>query len=338
MEENLPGITVVKPLKGMDPGLRENLKSFFMLDYPQFELLFCVSDAQEPASLLVKKLQLEFPHVKSRLLVGEVPIGKNPKVNNMVRAFKVAQFDRTVISDSNVRCEPHYLQKMVSYLDADVGMVTSTIRGICPEGFWAQVEGANLNTYLARGMVLASRFGKACVMGKSMLFRRSTLQRFGGLSVLGKYLAEDYMAGQAIQKLGLKVVLASEPVSQILGSYDLDKYWQRHLRWGRIRKMQELLAFLLEPFLFAPVASLLAFLWGGPVMAAATFLFWWFCDFGVARSLGVPFRVLEPLGWGMYQILALPIWWIALLGSTCIWRGQRLEIQPGGLFAEGARI
>jgi ceramide glucosyltransferase len=334
-------VSVLKPLKGVDPDLEANLQSFFELDYPDFELLFSVASPADPAHALVRKLVRRNPGIKARVFVGEIPIGPNPKVNNLIKSYEGAANDWVLISDSNVRAPRDYLRRLVAHLDPGVGMVTAVVAGTEPGGAGGQLEATFLNTFYARWMCTASRLGKPCVVGKSMLFQRTTAARFGGLRSLGRYLAEDYMAGEAMHRLGLKVVIACDPVRQVIRNHTLESFWSRHLRWGRIRKAQAPLAFLLEPLTHPLISGCL-----GAIAAANLFqavpaafiavhlLLWSACDLLLMRRLEGELPLLRPIYWFVRELLHLPLWLHIGAGNTVNWRGQRLTLLSGGILSK----
>lgn len=334
-------ISILKPLKGCDSGLEENLKTFFELDYPCYELLFSVAHSKDPSVPLIKKLIEQNPQVAARLIVDPVDLGPNPKVNNMVRAYEQSENDLILISDSNVRVNRNYLKNLSCYIsDKNVGMVTSVISGVDAEKMGGKLEAVFLNSFYARWMRLLFFVGRPCVVGKSMLFRKSMAQRFGGIHVLGRYLAEDYMAGEAVKRLGLKVILAEETVPQVIGSLKCKDFWARHIRWGRIRKSQAFLAFLIEPFLLSTVSSGL-----GAILFAAllgfdplsVFLIQWFLwlllDIPVLLSSGSSLTLLTLGVWFLRETLSFPLWVNIALGNTVQWRGKELKLEAGGLLA-----
>jgi ceramide glucosyltransferase len=335
---NLFPVSVIKPLKGIDPGLEANLEGFFELDYPDFELVFCVPSANDPAKPLVQRLIARHPQVRAHLLVGETIVGPNPKVNNLLKAYETAAHDWVVISDSNVRVRPDYLKRMVAHLEPGVGLVTSIVSGHGGKGFGAGLEAVYLNTFYARGMNLADFSGRACVVGKSMLLRRSVAARFGGMRALARYLAEDYVAGEAVKALGLRVVIASDPIEQVIGEHSLGSFWKRHVRWGRIRKTHAPLTFALEPLLGAVASGVLG-AYGFATLVdlpMSTFLvfhlgLWSACDIFLMRRLGAPIKWSTPIAWFARELLALPQWLHVASGNTVEWRGQRLAIGPGGI-------
>ncbi len=339
-----PGITVLKPLCGMDSGLRQNLESFFRLSYPSYELIFSVAHSNDPAIKVVEHLQREYPHIHSWLVIGDVKAGPNPKVNNLIRSYELATHDLILISDSNVRVPVHYLTRLSEELAPGVGVVTSIVAGVAPHDFGGKLEAAYLNTFYARGMELAFATGNPCVVGKSMLFRKSVAASFGGIRALGCYLAEDYALGEEMRKLGLRVALTKEAIPQFLGDYSLGAFWKRHLRWGRIRKAHAPVAFVLEP-LFSPLLSSLvagfAFADGpGFWSFSMTFFllnlsFWLACDLALMSRYSGKSELTAPFVWLARELLAFPLWLSVASGNTVNWRGRILTLRMGGMIVSG---
>lgn len=322
----------------MDSGLYENLRSFFQLDYPQFEILFSIEDEADPARPVVEKLLTEYPEVPARLLISQGSLGRNPKVNNMASSYQAAKYDWILISDSNVRVGPDYLKDFIeSMRNPRVGLVTSLIAGVAPEGFSGKLEAMFLNAFAARGMVMALSAGKPVVVGKSMLFRRSVAARFGGLAVLARFLAEDYMAGIATKQLGLQVTIAHAPIQQYLGEYSLKQFWLRHVRWGRLRRMQAPLIFPFEPLQNALVTALIGAVWVAPSLSLSFMQFfllhlsvWATIDLTLAvRVAGL--RAFSPSAWLVRELLVIPLY-VQIYGSRSVqWRGRRLNLGLGGV-------
>lgn len=277
--------------------------------------------------------------MRARLLLGEVRVGPNPKVNNLVKSCSEALHDWILISDSNVRAEPDYLQACVEEFDQEVGVVTGIVVGRSARGAGGWLETVFLNTFYARWMVLAHRFGRSVVVGKSMLFRRSEALRFGGVRQLGRYLAEDYMAGQAMRYLGRRIVLMRQPVVQPLGHHSLKSFWSRHLRWGRIRKSQAPVAFFFEPWISSSLLSgiigavSLNHLFGiatVPSLTAHAGL-WLACDLAVMRGLGEKISLRSILAWSVREALHPVLWTHIASGRRVVWRGRVLTLARGGV-------
>jgi ceramide glucosyltransferase len=260
----------------------------------------------------------------------------------MIESFERAKYDWVLISDSNTRLDYDYLERLALQFDPEVGILTSVVRGCEPAGWGGWLENIFLNTFYARWMCLAFYFRQPIVLGKSMLLRKSSAQRFGGVKTLARYIAEDYMAGEAMQKLGLRVELLQVPVSQPLGEYSLGQFWQRHLRWGRIRKNQAWLLFCIEPLLSSPISGFLGALalshWFNctwVLFFALHLLIWFIADIVIRWRLKEPLlwdELPEQLGlWLLREFLSLPLWLHIAVGNTVNWRGQKLKVQAGGL-------
>lgn len=334
-------VSILKPLKGLDPGTVENLESFFTLNYPEYELIFSVADPGDPAVRTVREMMRRFPQVPAQLIIGEVKIGPNPKVNNLVKSYDQAQYDLILISDSNVRVNADYLKRLVAHLDNGVGVITAVVAGTNAQGLGGHLEAIYLNTFYARFMHLAAYSGRPCVVGKSMLLRRSHANRFGGIRGLGQYLAEDYMAGVAMKKLGLEVVIMTDPVRQQIGKHSVRDFWSRHLRWGRIRKSQAPVAFTFEP-LFGCFVSGLIGAWAAHShfgVSISSFLAWhliaWAaCDFALARKVAGTLSFHAAVAWFIREITAVALWAHVASGNSVLWRGQKLTLEPGGLLKQ----
>lgn len=318
--------------------MEQSLRTFFEQDYPEFEIIFCVADPLDPTIRLVMGLMREYAHVPVRLHVGEAHAGPNPKVNNLIPGYEIARFDLALISDSNVRVWPTYLKALAACLDDQVGVVTAVVAGRDAKGLGGKLEAAYLNTSVARWMWIAHAIKHPCVIGKTMLFRRSTMNRFGGLRGLARYVAEDYTTGQAMNRLGLRTEVVSEPVAQFLGHYSFSTFWSRHLRWGRIRRSQSPPGFFMEPLQYALGAGgfgAFGFWWLFEVPALAFlamhFLIWGIADASLMRRLEGKLTLPMIGAWFLRELLALPHWLHMCAGNKISWRGNRLRILHGGL-------
>ena len=335
--KDLPGVSILKPLRGMDDGIVANLESFFKLDYPAYEILFSVAAPSDPVCRVVLDLMAKFPETQARLLVGAVEVGLNPKVNNLIKSYDQASYDSIVISDSNVRVAPDYLSRLVSHFGEDVGMMTSIVAGINPLGWGGILEATFLNTFFARAMTVAAAIGQPCVMGKSMMFRRSVLQRVGGMRGLSEYLAEDYFAGEKVKKLGLRVLVLSEPIGQYIGQYSVSAFWSRHVRWGRLRKVQAPFLFLVELWtgcLISGVLGALALrhLYGVPVSVFAPLhlFFWAGCDMLLMHRMGQRPTLKSFCAWLLRESSHFLLWLHIAAGNSVEWRGQTIQLCLGG--------
>ena len=330
-------VSVLKPLKGADNGLEENFESFFLLDYPEFELIFSVADGRDPGAAIVRKLLAKYPNVNARLIEGDVDVGPNPKVNNMVRSYSSAKHPLILISDSNIRVDRSYLKDGVNLLQPGVGLVTATVSGHIPEGLGGELEAIYLNTFFGRGMIIAAAFGHTTVMGKSMLFSRETAERFGGIYSLSQFFNEDHMSGQAMDQLNLKTKIMHQPVKQVIGPYKVSTFWKRHIRWGRMRKVLAPFVFIFEPLHYTIPSAImgaigLKILFGvSPWLYIPLHITWFFIgDFIVMSLLKTRMSAMTPIYWLMRETLAVPLWAHTLAGNTIDWRGNKLKLAADG--------
>ena len=327
-------ISILKPLCGIDPGLEQNLEAFFRLDYPELELLFCVADESDPAAEIVRKLQARYPKVPATLFFAPSRLGFNPKINNLAPAYETARHEWLLFSDSNVRPSPDYLTTMMAELEPDTGLLSVLLCGREAEGLGGKLAAMFLNTLYARGTLGSELVGRPPAQGKSMLIRRSVVERFGGLPVMANVHADDIRAGMEVTKLGLKVQLMRDPLAQTIGRSSFATFWSRNLRWGRSRRGRFPLFFAIEPLFGSLVSGLLG--------AAALHHFfgldiglviglhlaaWFLCDLVLIRLVSRELSWDTPWYWALRQALALPLWLHTAFVNRIDWRGNELDFR-----------
>jgi len=332
-----PAVSVLKPLCGADPGLAENLESFFLQDYDAFELVFGVEDPNDPAIAVVRALERRYPHVRSRLVVHDGPRGINPKVRNLRGMLTHASHDLVLVSDSNVRAPRHYVAEIVSvYLsDERICLVTNPFAGWGERALGAALENVQLNGFCAAGAALPTLAGDALVIGKSMLMSRSRFEEIGGFERVANVLAEDFVIGKMFQHAGLRVAIAPSVLYNVTGGLTVRAFLDRHLRWSMLRWRLRPMAYLLEP-LTSPLALLpAAWVVLGPIGAAWAALLLLIRDLGgwlLLRGLDhawVPL-LLSPLR----ELSMLFVWARALAKRHIVWRGNRVRLGSGTFLYE----
>ena len=224
-QQELPPVSLVRPLCGLDNYAADTLRSTFDLDYPHYEILFCVAAANDPVVPLVENLIAQYPSANARLLIGDDRVSGNPKLNNVVKGWRAARHDWIVLADSNVLMPRDYIRQLFASWRADTGLVASPPVGCCPQGIWAELECAFLNTYQARWQFVIDSFGRGFAQGKTMLWRRADLESAGGIAALGKEVAEDAAATKIVRGSGLKVRLVDRPFVQPLGWRGAAEVW-----------------------------------------------------------------------------------------------------------------
>lgn len=331
----LPGVSILKPMKGADPNLEENLDSFFRLDYSEYEVLLGVDDLADPALAVARAVAARHPEVPCRLVVDRRTVGFNPKVNNLANITRHARHEVLWISDSNTRVAPDTLSDLVARLEQPgVGLVSSPFRGVAATGLGGACESLQLNTFVMGGVAAMHRvIGGVCVVGKSMILRRSTLDAIGGFPFLARFLAEDQVSGEEVARLGLRVDVASRPVDNVLGYMPLDSFLARHLRWARIRRRMNLVGYVgevvLNPVFLATIAALALQSRASLALAVAVLAVKSALDAAAERGAGVrrPL-VLYPALTFVKDILVGAVWAVPIASATVAWRGNRFRIGP----------
>jgi ceramide glucosyltransferase len=325
-----PAVSLVRPVCGIENYVEETLASAFELDYPRYEIVFCVASALDPVVPTVRRLMAAHPGVPARLLVGNEKISDNPKLNNVYKGWRAAAHDWVVLADSNVFMPPDYIQRLMDAWRPDTGLVCSPPVGCRPAGFWAELECAFLNTYQARFQYAADTLGIGFAQGKSMLWRRDLLEQAGGIRALASELAEDAAATKVVRRAGLRVRLVDAPFEQPLGARSAAEVWRRQVRWARLRRTSFKAYFMPEIFVggawplaaaaFAAAQSDLP-LASVPALAAL----WYGSEAILAWAAGWHLSVRSPLAFALRDLLLPVIWFNGWLGSAFVWRGNQMR-------------
>ncbi len=327
-----PPVTIMRPVCGVDNFVEDTLASSFALDYPRFELVFCVALEHDPVVPIVRALMAAHPHVRARLLVGDDRVSQNPKLNNCVKGWDAAAHDWIVIADSNVLMPRDYIQRLLAAWRPGCGLVCAPPIGSRPENVWAELECAFLNTYQARWQYCADTLGNGFAQGKTMLWRRADLDAAGGIRALGAELAEDAASTKLVRARGLDVHLVDAPFAQPLGRRGFREVWRRQTRWARLRRASFLHLFLPEGLSGAVLpAAALAFVAssvGWPLWESlgAFAALWYGAEMALAQAAGWHLSVLSPLIAILRDLLLPWLWLDGLVGTDFVWRGNAMSI------------
>ncbi len=336
----LPPISILKPLKGIDPEIYESFRSHCLQEYPEYEIIFGVSSADDPAVESVRELQQEFPERNIRLVVSPKVLGANVKVSNLAQMAAEARYDYLIVNDSDIRVAPDYLRRVIAPLQqARVGMVTCLYRGVAGASLGSRLEALGISTdffpsvLAARQLEGGIRFG----LGSTLAFRRAELERIGGFVSFVDYLADDYELGKRIAELGLTVELSRVVVETYLPNYRLREFFAHQLRWARGVRDARAGGYLGLAFTFGLLWALLGlaasrgamWAWSGLALVAILRLAIAFVvGGGVLRDRRIAKGVwLLPLR----DLLAVVVWCASLTGHTVTWRGDHFRLRDGKL-------
>ncbi|AUX79190.1 glycosyltransferase family 2 protein (plasmid) [Sinorhizobium fredii] len=327
-----PPVSLVIPLCGIEEFSRETLESAFRLDWPEYEVIFCVADAKDPLIPLIEAARRRHPGIPAAILIGDDRISANPKLNNCVKGWNAAAHEWVVLADSNVLMPADYLIRLMAAWGRESGLVCSTPLGSRPNGFWAEVECAFLNAHQARWQYAGEALGFGFAQGKSMLWRKSMLDANGGIQALAAEIAEDAAATKLVRSLGLKVHLVSAPFDQPLGTRTFREVWARQCRWARLRRVTfpqffglEILAGVVPPLLLSTLVAIAA---GHSVLAVAALV-------AIAAYLPeillVHWKNWHLSRWSLVAMLTrdllLPVIWVrSWFAGSADWRGNRMSI------------
>ena len=326
-----PGVSLVRPICGIENHVEETLASAFALDYPRYEIVLCVASAQDPVVPLARRLIAAHPGVPARLLVGNEKISDNPKLNNIYKGWREAAHEWIVLADSNVLMPSDYIQRLLAAWRPATGLVCSPPVGGRPDGFWAELECAFLNTYQARFQYAVDTLGFGFAQGKSMLWNRNVLERAGGIRALGSQLAEDAAATKVVRSAGLEVRLVDAPFEQPLGHRSAAEVWRRQVRWARLRRtsfktcfMPEVLSGAAWPIAAAALVATQSDLSLLTVPALAAL--WYGSEAVLAWAAGWHLTARSPLAWALRDLLLPVVWLNGLFGTGFVWRGNQMRV------------
>ncbi|KAF8572371.1 hypothetical protein P879_00452 [Paragonimus westermani] len=340
-----PGVSIIKPLMGCDACLRENLLSHFTLEYPKFELLFCVQDENDPAVDLVNSLRGEYPLVESHIFIGGQPGIVNPMVDNMAPAYSAAKYDLVWISTSRIFVSTEIMLDLVAKsLDSDVALVHQSPFFSDQPGFLNAMEKVCFGCSISRNQIALNQLGVVCFVGMSYIVKKVMLDEIGGLAFYGKYLAEDFFIANKLHSKGYRLVLSDFPAIQNVSDTNIYAYINRMVRWLRLRlRMLPVVAGLLEPLSEAVTLGIvfacsINYLFGVPVvyLLLGHFTIWITLDYILLRSIQnkkLPFSIMTfLLAWICRELLVYLVFVKALCRpATITWGRYSYHVRLGGL-------
>jgi ceramide glucosyltransferase len=338
----LPRVSVLKPLCGAELETYECLRSVCDQDYPEFEVIFGVSEADDPAVAIAQRLQREFSARNVKIVVDRRQHGTNRKVSNLLNMMPSVSSDVLVLSDSDVRVPADYLSRVVAPLiDDGVGIVTCAYRGQPRRGFWSLLGALFINEWFLPSVCVAAATGsRSFAFGATIAIRRDVLSRIGGFSAIANQLADDYRLGELTRQLGLRTVLSDLIIETSVTEQSFKDLVRHELRWLRTIRALRPFGYVLCFVTFGmPVAVLGAVLAGGAKPAMEMLVLT-----AIAR-LVLHFRVSLP-GSPVSHLLVLPfrdllsvsLWLWGFATRRVQWRDDRYHVHRDGSVQLVARV
>ena len=350
--EFAPDVTILKPVKGVDPRMFAGFESHCRQKYAgRFEIVFGVSSPDDPAVMEIERLRAEFPECAIRLVECRERLGTSGKVSNLVQMLREARYEHVIINDSDIYVSPNYLTRVMRcFSDETVGMVTCPYVGKTSERgpgltLWARLEALGISTDFFPG-VLAARFlekGIRFGLGSTLATTKTALAKAGGLEPLVECLADDYEMGARIWKAGYRVELCTEVVETTVPAYGFGGFRDHQLRWARSTRDSRKLGYL-------GLGITYALPWAIMTCVASGFALWSFsllsvvalARVAVALSVGVGLlgdgQVLRDL-WllPVRDFFGLWFWAWSYAGDTVVWRGELFRLRDGRIAPVGRR-
>ncbi|HEX4380133.1 MAG TPA: glycosyltransferase, partial [Candidatus Acidoferrum sp.] len=338
---NLPPVSLLKPVHGLESRLKENIESFFQLDYPQYEIIFAADLEDNAALAVVREICARYPQIPTQIVVTGAPPWPNPPAYAFFRMAEHAKNDILVTSDSDVLVDRNYLREVVPpLLDPKNGMLTCVYRGKNAGGFWSGVHAVGMSVEMTAGVVTANMLeGMKFGLGPTIVVRRDALDKIGGYSALHDYFANDFMLGNLIEKSGYHIVLSRHIIDHVVSPYPFVRVWRDEVRWARSTRGSRPWGHLFSGLIYAMPYGILGF-----AAAAALGRFWLGIALLAAALLN---RIIESyvIGWGVVRdpaarsfwlyplrdLLGFFVWAASYLGRyRAVWRNVQYDLTTDG--------
>jgi len=230
-----PPVSVLKPVHGIEPALRENIESFFRQEYPDYEILIAAAEENDAALPVVREVCARYPHISSKVLVTGTPPWPNPPAYAFHCMTAISRHDILVTSDSDVRVGPNYLREVVApLLDKKNGLVTCLYRGKNLGGFWSAMDAIGMSVEMTAGVLVANLLeGMKFGLGPTIAVRKDALAKIGGYPAVGDYFSNDFAIGNFVAKAGYRVILSRYVIDHVVPHMTFRRMWERQVRWAK---------------------------------------------------------------------------------------------------------
>jgi ceramide glucosyltransferase len=342
-EDFLPPVSVLKPLHGMEPDLEENLKRFFALDYPEYELLFCARRADDAGLQMAQRIAAAHPEVRAKFLTCGEPQFPNAKMWSMAALAQAAAHETLVTSDADARVTPDYLRRCVRELaDPKMELSSCLYVGRTTGGLAAQLDAVGKSVEMSGGIFVADMLerGTRFALGVTMILRRGAFERAGGFEDLGQYYAEDFVLGQRLAEQGAGVRMANYVVRLMVLPQGLRGSFRDQLRWMKSTRRSRPAGHLGTGLTYAVPFGLLGLVWGMASGHALLGLLWlvgtcinrWVMAAVVLWALKDDEALKPVLIYPLRDLLGFAVWVASYLGDRMQYHGGAYSLGVGGKF------
>jgi ceramide glucosyltransferase len=329
--DDLPSITILKPLFGPEPELEENLATFCAQEYPSYNVVFAVAHPTDPAASVAQRVIQNHPNCRAEIVSGGGPPMRNPKIENLCAAASKITGEIVVIADSDMQVKPSYLRFIAeAFKDEDVGAATAIFGARSLPAFTSHLGAMLVNEQFTPSALVAIWMQRlAFTLGATMAVRRRVLDEIGGLPALGTAIADDYMLGHLTAARGYRVALAGAIPLTLVTETNLRDLLTREVRWARtvrsVRPIGYVGSILTYSLLFAVLNVIVApsKLVPGELLLA-TLAMRVALDIAAHRVLNVPGN---PRPWlvPVREGLSVIVWIAGLFGAGARWRRRRVR-------------
>jgi ceramide glucosyltransferase len=332
-----PPISILKPIHGRDPRFYEAIFSHAAQDYPEFEILFGLTDPEDPALEDILRLRQEFPKRRIDIVIAPTD-APNAKVGVLAELARRARYDLLLVNDSDIVVDPGYFKAVTAPLeDPEVGLVTCLYRAQA-ESFASTAEALGIATEFAPSVLVARLLGVAeFALGSTMVFRAGALRRIGGFDAIASYIADDYQLGAHINALGYRIEFANQIVETDLGGESWLQTWRHQLRWSRTIRVSRPSGYYGYVITHATLWSIVALLAGQWQIAAATMWLRMLAGIWIGAGILRDREVLKNFWLIPFRdLFGFAVWVGGLRGHRVQWRDRVLNLDPDGRIHEEA--
>jgi ceramide glucosyltransferase len=331
-----PAISILKPLCGIPANAYENLASFLCQNYPQYQVIFCVRDRDDPVIKLIEKLIKDFPDADISLVINPRLIGHNLKVSNLANGLELAKYEIIVMADSDIQVEKNYLQQIIKPLENEkVGVVTCLYNSV-GQGWIANLDGIGIACDFVPSVLIAKKLeGIKFAFGATIVIRKKVLEAIGNFKAIADNLADDFLLGNLATKLGYQVVLSNYIVKHHIGKESWQDFCRRQIRWLRCIKGERFWSYLGIIFTQGTVTSLLFLIAShGSLIGILVCLTTLMLRLLMAYLIGFK-KLKDPVAQNFLglvfvsDLLRFILWVWALFGNTVQWRGKKFQLVNG---------